>query len=203
MYFDGPGRANVARLAFVLGGVEYVDNRIANWPEVKADQTSVPAQLFGSLPCLKHGDMILAQSIAIATYAAELGIWKNSSTPESRAQDLMVLCTNEEMKQSMYKCLFGTDESKEAGRKELDGEVLPKLACLERALERTEGPFFHPEGPGLADLAIYDSLHSPFPGLVALGVDLTPFPKIIACAKAVGENPKIKAFAELGFKHEA
>ena len=38
-YFNGPGRANLTRLCFAAGNVDFVDTRVANWPEVKADGT--------------------------------------------------------------------------------------------------------------------------------------------------------------------
>jgi hypothetical protein len=61
MYFDATGRANLARLAFVAGGVEFIDQRVGNWPEIKGDPTSVPSQLFGQLPCIEH-DVLCSES---------------------------------------------------------------------------------------------------------------------------------------------
>mmetsp|Transcript_4499 Transcript_4499/g.10761 ORF Transcript_4499/g.10761 Transcript_4499/m.10761 type:complete len:211 (+) Transcript_4499:68-700(+) len=204
LYFDGPGRGNLARMALHAGKVSFKDTRLTfdTWPAVKSDPSSVPSQLFGSLPCLKAGDTILAESLAVATYAAELGIYKtNTPTPEARAVDLMVMLTNEDLKKPMYKCLFGDDASKEAGKEALPAAVAPKLAALERALERSGGgTFFSGEKLGMADLAVFDSIKSPFPGLEALGVDLGPYPKLRAVAAAVGEVPEIKAFVAAGFR---
>ena len=204
IYFDGPGRANLTRLALVAGDVSFKDTRVADWPAMKADPSSVPGQLFGSLPCLKHGSLILAQSIALAVYAADLGLYNkagDSVDAATRAVDVMVVTTNEELKQLMYKCLFGDDESKAAGKKALPEPAALKLGALERALERktSDGPFFS-STLGLADLAVFDSINSPFPGLRALEVDLTPYPKLVACADAVGQNEKIKAFVDQGWK---
>ena len=74
---------------------------------------------------------------------------------------------------------------------------------LERLLEAktTAGPFFFSQcGPSLADLAVFDNVESPFPGLKKLGQDLSAYPKILALAKAVGEDAQISAFAANGFK---
>ena len=203
LYFDGPGRANLTRLAFVAGGVEFTDTRVdqSNWPDLKADSTSAPARLFGSMPCIQHGeDKLVAQSIATACYAAEQGLWKRPDV--DRATDIMIACTNEDLKQCMLKCLFGDDESKAAGKAALPEAAGKFLAALERALDRSavDGPFFYSTEPSLADLAVFDNVYSPFPGLKALGVDLSAYPKVVACAEAVASNDRIKAFVANGWK---
>merc|ERR1719387_839048 len=100
IYFDGPGRGNLTRMVFAAGDIKFTDTRIKQpeWPALKADPNSIPAQCFGSMPCIKHGDTILAQSEALVTYAAKLGIWKDgrlgSTPPEqafNRATEKMVL----------------------------------------------------------------------------------------------------------------
>jgi len=210
IYFNGPGRANLARLALTLGGVEFKDTRyeFSEWPAIKSDKTSVPAQLFGQMPVIDHDGYIVGQSLACAVYAAELGIWREegflgkdiAEQSKNRATEMMVILTNEDLKAVMYKCLFGTDESKKAGLEDLPTAVPPMLAALERALERksTDGPFFFSTaGPSLADLAVFDNVTSPFPGLRALGIDITTdYPKLQALVEAVGETPSIKAFVE-------
>ncbi|EJK69656.1 hypothetical protein THAOC_09062 [Thalassiosira oceanica] len=101
-YFDGPGRANLTRLAFVLGGTEFVDNRFtfANWPEVKGDPSSVPAQLFGSMPVIKHDNLLIGQSAATATYAADIGGLLGTSAAD-RAVCAMMVATNEDLRVTM------------------------------------------------------------------------------------------------------
>jgi glutathione S-transferase len=176
MYFDGPGRANLTRLAFVAGDVEFTDTRIADWPATKADPTSVPAQCFGCMPCIKHGETLVGQSIATACYAADLGIWSRISTPQERAIDIMVATSNEDLRSAMYKCLFGDDASKAAGCAALPDAAKKILSALERVLERktVAGPYFvSADGPTLADLAVYDNVVSPFPGLLKLSIDIS------------------------------
>merc|ERR1711957_1009702 len=76
VYFAGPGRAELARLAFAAGGVEITDTKYTfeDWPAVKGDPESAPAKMFGSMPVIKHGDFLVAQSMSVAQYAADLGI---------------------------------------------------------------------------------------------------------------------------------
>jgi prostaglandin-H2 D-isomerase / glutathione transferase len=203
-YFDGPGRANLTRLAFKVGNIVFQDNRLSfeQWPQVKADSDSVPSKLFGSMPVIKHDDLLLAQSIATALYAAELGNLLGNSA-QDRAVCAMIAATNEDLKGPMYKCMFGSEEGKAAGFAALQGAVAGLLAGLERALERksTDGPFFlGGDAPSLADLAVFDSVCSPFPGLRALGVNLSAYPRVIACADAAGASPVVAAFVAGGFK---
>lgn len=199
-YFDGPGRANLTRLCFVAGGTAFTDTRVADWPAMKADATSTPGQLFGSMPCINQGGVLIAQSLATAAFAAEVG-GLMGSTPEERAVNTMVAATNEDLRGVMYKCLFGSDDSKAAGRVALPEAASKFLAGLERALGRkkSEGAFFG-AALGLADLAVFDNVCSPFPGLKALAVDLAAYPKVLACAAAVGEDEKVKAFVAGGWK---
>jgi len=189
VYFDGPGRAQLARLAFAAGGVDYTDTRVTQeqWPTVKHDPNGMPAKLFGSMPIIKHGDVLIAQSIAVAQYAADLGI--NSApgpTDEQRGLDMMMLGAHADLQSAMYKCLFGDDDSKAKGKEMLAGKVAPILEGIERQY-KSEGPYLYsPEsaGPTLGDLALVDVVASPFPGLRALGFDLAPFKKVIRCVEA-------------------
>lgn len=209
IYFDGPGRANLTRLAFAAGGVTYKDTRykMSDWPAVKSDAGSVPAQCFGSMPVIKNGDLMVAQSCATASYAAELGVYaagRLGGTPalvaENRAIDSMLIQTNEDVRSACYACLFGSDESKAAGREALPAKAAKLLEGVERILARRRDPsctfFFCPDGPTMADLAVYDNVSSPFPGLLALGVDLTPFPKVLGVARAVEADPAVRAYVE-------
>merc|ERR1711881_738768 len=100
------------------------------------------------MPCIKHGDLLLAQSQATALYAAELGIHANGvlgdNAPVNRAMDSMVMGAHADLQAAMYKCLFGNDESKAKGKEELQGKVNTLMGGLERMLDRktTAGPYF-------------------------------------------------------------
>merc|ERR1712008_487325 len=118
IYFAAPGRGELARIAFAAGGVEFTDTRLTfqEWPGVKQDPESVPAKMFGSMPVIKHGNFLVAQSISISQYAADLGI--NAVTPpsaEQRGLDTMILGAHADLQVAMYACLFGDDESKAKG----------------------------------------------------------------------------------------
>lgn len=69
VYFDGAGRANLTRMLLNAGKVDFTDTRIkqADWPSVKDDPNSLPSKCFGFMPVLKHGEMLIAQSMATAS----------------------------------------------------------------------------------------------------------------------------------------
>ncbi len=68
-YFPAKGRAEAARLAFALGGIEFDDHRFPReqWPELK------PTAPLGMAPWLTMGDLTLCQSNALLWYAARRG----------------------------------------------------------------------------------------------------------------------------------
>lgn len=57
-YFNFPGRAEPIRIAFKLGGVEFIDNRIEgkDWPGLK------PSMPWGAMPVLEVDGRTIAQS---------------------------------------------------------------------------------------------------------------------------------------------
>jgi len=211
-YFDSQGQAEITRLAFAAGGVQFRDIRLttAQWRDVKNNPNSVPSRLFKNMPCLRHGDILLAQPRATCVYAAELGIWAQGrigTGPEAvnnRAIELMVLGVHADLQTSMFRHLMGGRDSGEntrasaRSRAVLDSLVHPLLQGLERLLERKtcQGPFFICEdGPTLADLAVFDAVVSPLPGLQVLMVDLEPYERIRALVEAVGQDRRISHYA--------
>lgn len=205
IYFNHAGRAEVTRLAFMVGGIRFTDTRLSRseWKEIKKNPNSVPARLFGTLPCLQHGDFIIAQSHATAVYAAELGIWAQGrigfgeDLVRNRADEIMVLGAHADLQAVMSKCVTGTQESKQAGHRALPGLAHPILIGLERMLRRkpTPGPYFlSTHGPTLSDLAVFDAVTSPYPGLRELGVDLFPYSKVLNLVNAVGNEPALQTY---------
>jgi glutathione S-transferase len=196
MYFDGAGRAELARLALNAGGLSFTDKRVAfaEWPAIKADPESLPSQFFGSMPLLTVNGESVAQSTAIAMLAADLSLHK-SLTPMQRAKCVMFQGVHADLQSAMYKCLFGSDESKKAGADALPGSAANLLKGVENQLPAS-GFVNGGDAPTLADLALFDVVSSPFPGLKALKVDLSPYPKLNALTTAVAEFGPLKPYLE-------
>lgn len=66
-YFNGKGRAELTRLVFAAGGIEFTDDRVefADWPGKKSQAP------LGQMPYLEIDGAKLPQSIAIARYVAK------------------------------------------------------------------------------------------------------------------------------------
>ena len=187
----------MARLALHAGKVDFVDKRLTfpEFDELKYDkETPGPGQKFGSLPILIDGILQLAQSQAISLYCAEKGLTPNL-TKQQRAVDLMFLGLHADMQTAMYKCLFGSDESKAAGKKDLPARAKSLLDGVEFNLPKSG--FIHgAKTPSVGDLAIFDFCTSSFPGLVKLEVDLKPYPKLNALLGNVKNFAPLKKYLD-------
>mmetsp|Transcript_7202 Transcript_7202/g.8127 ORF Transcript_7202/g.8127 Transcript_7202/m.8127 type:complete len:206 (+) Transcript_7202:30-647(+) len=184
-YFDGEGRAELTRLCFKAGGIAFEDRRLTHeeFGALKADPTSIVGLKFGSVPILVHWDLHIAQSVAISQYAADLGI-NAKVTPAQRAVDAQVALTHEDLRGAMYKCLFGDEEGKAAGAEALPAAVKKFFGPLNAICP--EAGFIHGgAAPTLSDMAIYNCVTSKFPGLLALGQDLSAYPGALAVVESV------------------
>eukprot|EP00118_Oscarella_pearsei_P017207 m.169641 g.169641 ORF g.169641 m.169641 type:complete len:132 (+) comp39007_c0_seq4:23-418(+) len=119
-YFDSRGRAEIIRLIFAQGGIDFEDIRFdygsENWTKLKpsaecvcyCDKQSCYIYIlagtpFGQLPILEIDGKVLAQTIAIAVYAAEVtGL--HGETPLEKAQVHMVF---EGPLDSIFSCSCG------------------------------------------------------------------------------------------------
>ena len=74
----------------------------------------------------------------------------------------------------MYKCLFGSEESKANGLKALPASVEKFMSGLNDKLP--ESGFVHGRDiPSVADLVLFNLINSPFPGLKALKQDVSSY----------------------------
>jgi glutathione S-transferase len=198
-YFNGPGRGELTRLAFANGGVAFKDVRkeMADWGPLKSSPEfadTPPGKCFGSMPVIKAGDVYVAQSQATAQYAFSLGD-KGRATCAQRATDSMFLGAHADAQTDMYKCLFGSDEAKAAGKEAYPAAAAKSLSALEK-LVPDAGFVNGLTDPTLADLAVFDLCTSPFPGFAALGVDLSAYPKVASLVARVKASPNVAAYAE-------
>ena len=85
-YFDLKGRAELARLCFVYGGVGFVDRRITmeKWAEVKSKTP------LGQLPVLEIDGHKICQSRTIARFAAKTARLLGKTDWDEVRADMMV-----------------------------------------------------------------------------------------------------------------
>merc|ERR1712187_563360 len=93
----------------------------------------------------------------------------------------------------LLKCLFGSDESKEAAANKINESVAPHLKAIERNLPDS-GFIKGGDTPSAADIVVFDLGTSSLPNIKELGVDLSPYPKFNKLVAAVGAYPPIAAY---------
>jgi prostaglandin-H2 D-isomerase / glutathione transferase len=138
-YFDfHGGRGEPARLALSIGGIPFVDDRVApsHWERRK------PKTPFGTLPVLEVDGQTLAQSNAINRYVGKLTDLYPTDAWQAALCD-EVLAAAEDINTKLAATLFLPDEEKKTQRKALvDSPVPLYLSRLQQRLEAHGGQYF-------------------------------------------------------------
>eukprot|EP00052_Salpingoeca_macrocollata_P009389 m.74133 g.74133 ORF g.74133 m.74133 type:complete len:226 (+) comp17077_c0_seq2:1169-1846(+) len=86
LYFDAPGRAEAIRQALFVGGIDFVDERMAgaDWPAIK------PTTPFEAVPVLFVDGKPLAESNAILSYVGHLsGLMPGDPFSAAKVQEVL------------------------------------------------------------------------------------------------------------------
>jgi len=159
-YFDGRGLAELVRLTFGAGGMEFNDVRFASdsnasagnssefkWPEFKAHT------VYGQVPLLVVGETKIAQSNAIVRYVArEVGLLGRTSL-----ETALIDATHEQLRDLAdgFKKWRGVPEAEQAAFKtKYISELNEKTTALEAQLAKNGG-FFVNGLFSLADVVFY------------------------------------------------
>ncbi|OQR95588.1 glutathione S-transferase [Achlya hypogyna] len=154
-YFNLTGRAEIARLALHIGGIEFEDERLSR--AVVAERKAILP--YGQLPVLTVDGRVFAQSSAIARYAGALsGLYPTD--PLAALQVDEVLEHAKDIFDTLVPTLREPDAAKRiAMRQELaERKVAPMCAALERRVAATKvfpGDFLLGSSLTLADLELY------------------------------------------------
>ncbi|GAB9463272.1 Glutathione s-transferase [Globisporangium polare] len=132
VYFPAAGRAEAVRLAFHIGGVPFVDERMSR----DAFMSTKAAFPFGQIPVLEVDGQVLAQSQAILRYAGRLAGLYPTNDPLASLKIDEILNGLEEAQEKMSPAFREQDpEKKKAMRTELAETTLPRyLTILEARL---------------------------------------------------------------------
>lgn len=139
-YFDNPfSRGEECRLAFVLSGADFEDNRLSRdaWATLK------PKAPFGSLPYLEmEGHATLGQTNAILGLIGRLH-GTHPSDPYEAARHEAMMCHVEDLRHKVGVTVYLTDaEEKRRTREELVANYLPTWAADAEKHIVGDGPFF-------------------------------------------------------------
>ncbi|TMW63437.1 hypothetical protein Poli38472_002378 [Pythium oligandrum] len=187
-YFDLPIRAELARLAFTFGGIEFEDDRftISEWKERKY---SYPLH---HVPVLEVDNKVYVQSMAIARYAGRLaGIYPTD--PMAALNVDMMLDTLLEVMEKYIDVRYRiTDiDMQEEKAKEAMTEFLPTIfSFVEKSIQ---GKFLFGDSITIADLFLFDTVATTMP-LAFPDYSLASYPKIQAIVEAVKTSPRIGAY---------
>jgi glutathione S-transferase len=192
-YFDFAGsRGEEVRLALVIAGVAFDDNRIAR--DVFARMR--PDLPFGSLPIFEiPGHGMFAQSNAILRLIGRKhGLHPDDPWDGARHDAVMEAC--EDLRQRLSATSRMADAAeKKAARQALASDFIPRWA---RGIEELigHGPFVGGAKPAVADIKIHVlekalavGTYDDIPTTV-----LEPFPRIKAAARGVADHPSVRAW---------
>ncbi len=191
-YFDFPGsRGEEIRMALVLAGVEFEDNRV-NREAFRALKPSLP---FGAMPTFEVNGQVLSQTNAIMRLIGRKhGLYPADAFEAARVDALMDAA--EDVRHRLTPSMRMADgPEKSAARKQLAEDYLPQWgAFMEKQIG--EGPFVEGAKPGLADIKLY-MINRWLSGNVLEHIPGTVFdscPKLKLLSEAFGEVPEIAAW---------
>ncbi|KAL9648097.1 hypothetical protein ABK040_007463 [Willaertia magna] len=190
LYFNFPGRGEIAKLIAHVGQVPYTTKYFTReeWPEYK------PKTTFGKLPILKkEGDesFELHESTAIARHLAKEGnLYPTDLNLSSKSEELVLTIYDSSV--AYVRAVFaGEDKKEEAIKKYLEEDFQVLLSILDKLLGKTQ-KYLLGDDLYWCDLYLLDFL------LFATGAggDISSFTNVVEWKKRVDELERVKAFFE-------
>jgi len=191
-YFDGGGGAEPARLCFAIGGIRFQDVRIqgADLPALKASG-KLP---FSQLPVLEVDGEVIAQSSAIARYAAKLAnLYPHDPLAGLKIDQILDGFTD---LRGFFTPIFREQDKdkKIALAQEVAANTLPKwLPFFEKIIEKNGSNYFVGSSLTLADVYWFTFANMLTTGYLE-GIPRTvldAFPRLKAVAALVGVLPQV------------
>ncbi|KAL5018761.1 hypothetical protein ScPMuIL_004483 [Solemya velum] len=185
-YFNGRGNAELARLAFAVGGKQFEDVRIkiADWPTQKANFPR-------SVPVLEVDGKILPQHRAICRLIGrECGLMGKTSWANAEVDCILDTLLEINKNQGAFLPEQDQERQKMLVEKHTEEIVPNALEYAENVLKTNSSGkgFLVGSTLTLADLALFDALSYP---LELYGFKADKFPKVLAHRKMVQAIPKV------------
>lgn len=196
IYFNGRGRAELARLVFAAAGEKYEDFRIesADWPTKKAS-LKLP---FGQIPVLEVDGVTLCQSIPIARFVARKFNLAGKTELEQARADMIIACFEDILEAMVDFHFHEPDAARQAEKKKkFLEERLPKfLGYLEDILKENKGGdgFFVGDSLTWADLQLVNIVS--WLALAGAESQAASHPKLKALHDKVNKTPNVAAWLE-------
>lgn len=189
VYFDGPGRAEAARICLFMAKKDFKDTRFGfkDWPSIK------PTTPLGSVPILKVDGVDHVQSVAMTRYAGRLAGWYPEDPLEAFVCDEIMDTFNELASKAPRS--KDPDEMKKLREEFQAGTMTQYATFIEAAIQRNGGVGVAKK-PSVADIILkgqVDSIKSGnFDHIDPSFYD--KYPGIMATYKMIDENEQIKAY---------
>jgi len=175
IYFDGRGRAELARLLLTYGGEKFEDHRLARdaWPALK------PNSPWGGVPILEVDGKQLAQSNTIARYLArKYGLAGSGEWEQALVESVLDTC--EDLFQGISRVFKADESKKEEEGKNLREKTVPETLDRFEKFIAQNGSNGHVIGNKmtLADLALTATIDQLATMKHFVVTDLQKWPKI-------------------------
>jgi glutathione S-transferase len=192
-YFDFSGsRGEEVRLALIIAGVDFEDNRISREAFAKLK----PDLPFASLPILEiHGHGVFGQTNAILRLIGRQHGLHPEEMFEAALHDALMDAAEDLRTRISPTMRIPDADEKRAARQQLAGNYIPQWGrCVERLIG--DGPFVGGDRPSVADIKLYMVDKWISSGSVDdIPRDLfDPFPRLKAVADGIGGLPAVVAW---------
>lgn len=190
-YFPIGGRAELSRLLFAVGGVEYTNNQYTfeKWASLKSDSVRFP---LSQMPTLEVDETVICQSHTITRYLAnELKLY--GANGMERAVIDQICDTLGDVIEGMTKIAFNKDISDKAGAFNTHFEDEKTKKALTFVQSFIKGQFTLGDEICMADLLIF-ILHEK---VGEINPDaMKAYKELDALANAVGKVDKVKSHVD-------
>ncbi|KPP66035.1 Pi-class glutathione S-transferase-like [Scleropages formosus] len=181
------GRGNAMKLIMYDQGVEWTDKVVTIEEWMKGDLKKTC--LFGQLPKLKDGDLVLYQSNAILRHLARKHGLYGKDGKEAALIDMM----NDSIEDLRVKYLRMIYQEYETGKEKYIKELPGHLCYFEAILAKCPSGFLVGDKISFADYNLYDFL---VVQKILCCKCLDNFPSLKGYVDKIGSRPKVKAFME-------
>lgn len=188
-YYPVTGLAEAVRLALVVGGVPFEDERL---DQAGVDAKRAAGELpYGQVPVLEVDGAVYGQSNALLRYVGGLtGLYPRESAVDALTVDGVM----DAMQDIIVLCFFDATPKGRAGFV----EKIPRFfGPVDRMLEKSGGPFLLGEIMSVADLKVYSVARILAGGMKVEHVPedcLQEYKAVQRLVETVGENEKVKAW---------
>jgi glutathione S-transferase len=208
VYFDTPfWRAEVARLALFVGGIDFKDIRIDGdeFKTIKStgamkDGTKIP---FKQLPALSVDGNTICQTGAIARFCGKISnLYSDDILKCAQIDQIIDLLTD--MNVLIRPAMIEKDSLKKSNmRKELSETLLPnKIQLLEELIsDKDDKEFCVGNKISIADLGVWRVMGWLSTGVIdGISSDiLKPFPYVTGVCQHIADNPKVVEWVSLTY----